>query len=284
MDKNSKLSFLGKDRVKLTIEALYSRCDLILVPTEELTNWLFVDGGEMNSEIEKRINKQLEDLWRKMKQFKCIGLHRKKTQEFTMSNNDVTSVWRLASNGRSYELIFTTQMKQIGTHAEFYSIKLDKRIFAHAVSLNGYADSTTFLEIAFAISRMYGAYVGYYALNPFVIYEDLKTHGYSSNGTILTCRKREQNVIPLTINHHKHKIKNGVNVMNTETGRIYPSIAETSRQLEYTYSTLWHLLAENLVPPLKRIEKLQSKTEHLIELSNGQGENIENNQANPKTF
>ena len=90
----------------------------------------------------------------------------------------------------------------------------------------------------------------------FIIYEDLRTHGNGSNGDAMTRRKREENVIPLTTNHHKYKIRNGVNVMNTETGRIYPSIAETARKLEYSYGTLWQLLKDDTIPPLKRIEKL----------------------------
>jgi hypothetical protein len=250
-----RLSFLGKDRVKLTIEALYSRCDLILVPTKELEDWLIVDG-EMNSEIQKRVDKNLVELWTKMKQFNCIGLHRKKSNEFWMSNNDIMTVWDLTSNGRSYELIFTAQLHQVGTQVDFYSIKLDKRIYAHAVNLNGFADDTTFLEIATAVTRFYGDFVSYYALSPFIIYEDLRTHGNGSTGEVMTRRKREKNVIPLTINHHKYKIRNGVNVMNTDTGRIYPSIAETSRKLEYPYGMLWQLLKDNTIPPLKRIEKL----------------------------
>lgn len=250
-----KLSFLGKDRVKLTIEALYSRCDLILVPNKDLESWLMVDG-EVNSEIQKQFDKNQEEIGKKLGQFNCIGLHRKKANEFLMSNNDVMSVWSLTSNGRSYELIFTAQFKQIGTHIDFYSIKLDKRMYAHAVNLNGYSDDTTFLEIADAVAIFFGAFVGYYALNPFIIYEDLRTHGNGSNGDVMTRRKREENVIPLTINHHKHKIRNGVNVMDTETGRIYPSIAETARQLDYIYGTLWLWLKDNIIPPLKRIEKL----------------------------
>jgi hypothetical protein len=250
-----RLSFLGKDRAKLTIEALYSRCDLILVPTKELENWLIVDG-EMNSEIQKRVDKNIEELWTKMEQFNCIGLHRKKSNEFWMSNDSSTTVWILSSNGRSYELIFAAQSKQRGTHIDFYSIKLDWKIYSHAVSVSGNFDSTTFLEIATAVTRFYGAFVSYYALNPFIIYEDLRTHGNGSNGEVMTRRKREENVIPLTINHHKYKIRNGINVMNTDTGRIYPSIAETSRKLEYPYGMLWQLLKDNTIPPLKRIEKL----------------------------
>jgi hypothetical protein len=216
---------------------------------------LIVDG-EVNSEIQKQFDKHLEEIWGKLKQFKCIGLHRKESNEFWMSNNDVTSVWHLTSNGRSYELIFTTQMKQRGTLGEFYSIKLDKKIYPQAIGMNGIANATIFLEVAFEVTRFFGDFAGYYALNPFIIYEDLRTHGNGSNGEILTRRKREQNVIPLTTNHHKHKIRNGINVMNTETGRIYPSIAETSRKLEYPYSMLWHLLKDKTIPPLKRIEKL----------------------------
>ena len=251
----AQLSFLGKDRVKLTIEALYSRCELILVPTKDLEDWLFVDG-EMNSEVQKRVDKNLLELWTKMKQFNFIGLHHKKFKTFWMSNNDIMSLWHLTSNGRSYELIFTAQMKQAGTHGEFYSIKLDRRMYAFAVNVNNNADATAFLEIGLAVSMFYGAFISYYALNPFIIYEDLRTHGNGSNGEVLTKRKREQNVIPLTINHHKHKIRNGINVMDTDTGRIYPSIAETSRKLEYPYSMLWQLLKDNTIPPLKRIEKL----------------------------
>jgi hypothetical protein len=250
-----KLSFLGKDRVKLSIEALYKRCDLILIPTEELSHWLIVDG-EMNSEIQKQVDKNIEELWTKMKQFNCIGIHRKKTKEFTMDNNGIITVWRLDFLGRSYELIFSAQSIQRGTNIDFYSIKLDKRIYSHAVGLSGYNDETTWLEIATAVSRFFGYYVSYYALNPFIIYEDLRTHGNGCNGEVLTKMKREENVIPLTINHHKHKIRNGVNVMNTDTGRIYPSIAETSRKLEYSYGMLWQLLKDNTIPPLKRIEKL----------------------------
>jgi len=255
----TKLGFLGKDRVKLTIEALYSRCDLILVPTEQLSHWLIVNG-EVNSVIQKQFDKHLEESWTKLKQFNCIGIHRKKSNEFWMSNNDVTSVWRITSNGRSYELIFTAQSKQTGTHIDFYSIKLDWKIYSHAVGVSGNADSTTFLEIATAVIRFYGAFVGYYALNPFIIYEDLRTHGNGSNGEVMTRRKHEENVIPLTINHHKYKIRNGINVMNTDTGRIYPSIAETSRKLEYPYGMLWQLLKDNTIPPLKRIEKLYLKS------------------------
>jgi hypothetical protein len=251
----AQLSFLEKDRAKLTIEALYSRCDLILVPTKELEDWLILDG-EMNSEVQKRVDKNLVEIWGKLGQFNCIGLHRKKAKEFWMNNNNVMSVWNLTSNGRSYELIFTAQTKQTGTQIEFYSIKVDKRMYAHAVSLDGFADKMTFLEVATAVTRIYGDFVSYYALNPFIIYEDLRTHGHGSIGEVLTRRKREQNVIPLTINHHKHKIRNGINVMNTETGRVYPSIAETSRKLEYPYSMLWQLLKDNTIPPLKRIEKL----------------------------
>jgi hypothetical protein len=250
-----KLSFLGKDRVKLSIEALYKRCDLILVPTEELSNWLMPDG-HLNSDIQKRVDENIEELWTKLKQFNCIGVHRKKTKEFTMDNNGIITVWRLDFLGRSYELIFSAQSIQRGTNIEFYSIKLDKRIYSHAVSLNGYNDATTWLEIATAVSQFFGYYVSYYALNPFVIYEDLRTHGNGSTGEVMTRKKREENVIPLTTNHHKYKIRNGVNVMNTDTGRIYPSIAETSRKLEYPYWLLWQLLKDNTIPPLKRIEKL----------------------------
>lgn len=250
-----RLSFLGKDRVKLTIEALYSRCDLILVPNKDLESWLLPDA-EVNSLIKKRFDKYQEEICKKLGQFNCIGMHRKYVKEFWMNNNDVMSMWRLTSNGRSYELFFTAQFKQTGTHIDFYSIKLDKRMYANAVSLIGEADDTTFLEIATAVSRIFGVFVGYYALNPFIIYEDLRTHGNGSNGEVITRRKREQNVILLTINHHKYKIRNGVNVMNTDTGRIYPSIAETSRKLEFTYGTLWQLLKDDTIPPLKRIEKL----------------------------
>jgi len=246
------LSFLGKDRVKFTIEALYSKCDLILVPTEELLDWLVVDG-ELNSDIQKRVDNNVEELWTKMKLFNCIGVHRKKTNEFMMNNNEIMSLWRLTSNGRSYELIFSAQFKQIRTYIEFYSIKLDKIIYAYAVHGNGFAD---ILELATALTRFYGNFVGYYSLNPFIFHEDLRTHGNGYNGEVSTKRKRGENVIPLTINHHKQKIKNGVNVMNTETGRIYPSIAETSRKLEYPYGLLWQLLKDNTIPPLKRIEKL----------------------------
>jgi hypothetical protein len=250
-----RLGFLGKDRLKLTIEALYNKCDLILVPYEQLSQWLIVDG-EVNSEIQKQFDKQLEELWLKLERFKCIGLHRKKTNEFHMCNNDIMTVWRLTSNGRSYELIFTAQMTQRGTLGVFHSIKLDKRIFAHAVNVNGIADESTFLAIGLAVSQFYGAFVGYYALNPFIIYEDLRTHGNVSNGEVRTHRECDKKVIHLNINHHKYKIRNGINVMDTDTGRIYPSIAEASRKLEYPYSMLWQLLKDNTIPPLMRIEKL----------------------------
>lgn len=252
-----RLGILGKDRVKLTIEALYERCDLILVPTRELENWLFVDG-EMNSEIQKRVDKNREELWSKMKQFNCIGVHRKKCNDFMMCNNSSTTLWSLSSNGRSYELIFTSQSNQRGKDSDFYSIKLDRRMYAHAVNLNGHADDTTFLEVALAVTIFYDCFVCYYALNPFIIYEDLRTHGNGNNGEAVTRRKREEKVIPLTTNHHRYKIRNGINVMNTDTGRIYPSIAETSRKLEYPYSMLWQLLKDDTIPPLKRIEKLHS--------------------------
>jgi hypothetical protein len=251
----AKFSFLGKDRVKLTIEALYNRCDLILVPTEQLSQWLIVKG-EVNAEIQEQFDKQQEELWGKLMQFNCIGVHRKKANEFWMSNNDVTSVWRLASNGKSFELSFTTQIKQRGKHPLFYSIKMDKRIFEQGASACGTSYSTTFLASGIAVLKIYGAYIGYYALNPFILYEDLRTHGNVSNGEVRTRRKRDKKVIPLNINHHKYKIRNGINVMDTDTGRIYPSIAEASRKLEYPYSMLWQLLKDNTIPPLKRIEKL----------------------------
>jgi len=153
-------------------------------------------------------------------------------------------------------LIIYAQSELQSTCIDFCSIKLDKKIFPHAVKQNGLADETTFFKIANVGINFYFAFVHYYALNPFIIYEDLRTHGNGSNGDVMTRRKREQNVIPLTINHHKRKIRNGVNVLDTKTGRIYPSIAETSRKLEYPYGMLWQLLKDNIIPPLKRIEKL----------------------------
>ena len=173
-----------------------------------------------------------------------------------MENNGIITVWQLDFLGRSYELIFTAQSILRGTNIDFYSIKLDKKMHAQVVNMYAFSDDTAFLKIATVIANYFDDFVSYYALNPFIIYEDLRTHGNGSNGDVMTRRKREHNVIPLTINHHKYKIRNGVNVMNTDTGRIYPSIAETSRKLEFTYGILWQLLKDNTIPPLKRIEKL----------------------------
>lgn len=251
-----RFSFFGKDRVKLTIEALYSRCDIVLVPTIELDNWLIVDGV-LNSEVQKRVDKNTEVMQTKMKPFKCVGLHRKMTNEFWMCNGDSTTVWKLSSFGRSFELVFTSQSKHRAGHIYFSSIKLHKKKYAQLLNQIGYSNKT-FLAIGMSIKRLFGNYVGYYALNPFIIYEDLTTRGNCRiNGSGIPKRKREKNVIPLTINHHKYKIRNGVNVMDTETGRIYPSIAETARRLEYMYGALTYWLKHNLIPPLKRIEKLQ---------------------------
>jgi hypothetical protein len=252
-----RFSFFGKDRVKLTIEALYSRCDIILVPTKELENWLIVDGL-LNSEVRKRILENVDDIFSKNGKYNCVGVHRKKNNEFWMCCDNNTTQWQLSANGRSYNLIFTAQSEQIGTSIDFSSIKLDKKIYAQAVNLKGLTDETTFLEIANAGLNFCFYFINYYALNPFIIIEDLTTCGNGkSNGEVMPKKKREKNVIPLTVNHHKYKIRNGVNVLDTETGRIYPSIAETARRLDYKYGALSYWLKHNLIQPLKRIEKLQ---------------------------
>ena len=173
-----------------------------------------------------------------------------------MCNDNNTTLWKLSSNGRSYKLIFAAQHEQRGTCIDLCNIKLDKKIYPQAVKLNGLADETTFLKIAHAGLDFLFDFVLYYALNPFIIYEDLRTHGNGYNSDVKNRRKRDKNVVPLTTNHHKYKIRNGVNVMDTKTGRIYPSIAETARNLEYPYGMLWQLLKDNTMPPLKRIEKL----------------------------
>jgi hypothetical protein len=248
------LGFLGKDRVSLPIEALYSMCDLILAPTKELENWLIVDG-EVNSEIQKQFDKHHDEFMEKLKHFNCIGLHRKKCNEFWMFDGNTITIWILPSNGRSYELVFT----KMNNESKSYNIWLDREIFVPIMSIYRKDDATAFIETGNDVLRFHSVFVGYYALNPFIIYEDLRTHGNGCNGVVLNKRKREENVIPLTINHHKYKIRNGVNVMNTDTGRIYPSIAETSRKLEYQYGMLWQLLKDNTIPPLKRIEKLNNR-------------------------
>lgn len=253
-----RLGFLGKDRLKLTIEALYNKCDLILVPTEQLINWMFVDG-DVNSELQKHFEKRQKVLSGKLNQFNCIGIHRKLSNEFLIRNNNVTSIWCLTSIGSTYELIFTAQKIQKGSNS-FYNIKLDKRLLANYSRVSGFADAPTLFEIDISVSLFYSAIISYYAINPYIFYVDSRTHGYGGKGNIRTYKEPDKKVIILTINHHKYKIHNGINVLDTYTGRIFPSIAEASRKLEYPYSMLWQLLKDDTIPPLKRIEKLHLKS------------------------
>ena len=254
----AKFEFLGKDRAKLTIEALYNRCDLILVPTEQLINWMFVDG-DVNSELQKQFEKQQNELLRKLMKFNCIGIHRKLSNEFLIHDNNATSIWCLTSNGSSYELIFTAHTLQKGSN-NFYNIKLDKRLFDNYSRGSCFPDIPSFTKLDLSVSIFYSTIISYYALNPYVFYVDSRTHGYSSKGNIQNQKERDKKVIILTINHHKYKIRNGINVMDTETGMIFPSIAEASRRLEYPYGMLWQLLKDNNIPPLMRIEKLHLKS------------------------
>jgi hypothetical protein len=253
----AKLGFLKKEREKLTIKALYDRCDIILVPNKELENWLIVNGG-LNSEIQDRIIEKVEEVFLKTEQFNCIGLHRKANNEFWMCKDNNVTVWKLTSNGRSYKLIFTAKSELQDTCVDFYSVKLDKKIYRQAANQHDLPDETKFLEIGNAGINFYFAFVNYYSLNPFIFYEDLTTGSNGKkNSNVLSMRKFDRKVIPLTKNHHKHKIRNGINVMNTETGVIYPSMAEAARRLDYMYGALCYWLSHNLIPPLKRIEKLK---------------------------
>lgn len=264
------------DRVRkseLTLQELYDMCDLVLVPSNECMDFLInTDGKEgygedgYNAEIRKKQDKNLIEIWDKLATFKSIGIHEKVDKQvvtFMVSDNKYFTMFRVTPNGK-YRMVLDTKVTQYGTRCEYTDGVFDG-YFMQAMSsvpelskLNGEALSTAVCD---AYYSKFGFICGYYALNPYIMYIDLNTHGIGSNGKIVRMPdKHNENIIHLTPRHHVMKIRNGINVLDTEKSVTYPSIAYTARMLNYAYSTFWAELKEGVHPTLKRIEKVTSNT------------------------
>jgi len=255
-----------KDISRLTLKSLYDKVDLTLVPNQELQNWLVTDNNKkLCPVIEKKFKKCRNEIVTRLSQFSCIGIHFKNRNEFMMCTNDnKISGWILDSTGRSYGMYFYAEYNIIKDIAVFSKILFNEHFFNSALCVfKDYRKNDinnrekTILKFAEVLLKFFGYYAGYYALNPFIIYEDITTESAEKTGHGTPHKKRENNVVPLTMNHIRIKIRNGINVINTETGRLYPSIAEAARELHYNYSSLWNFLINNWMTDLKRIEKLR---------------------------
>jgi hypothetical protein len=101
---------------------------------------------------------------------------------------------------------------------------------------------------------LFAQVIMYYLLNPYIILDP------NTGNTTKTVNKKYISsgckMINLTANHHKHKIKRGINVLDIVNDSVHPSITFVAKTLNVDYNMFWRDLKNGREKNYQRIERL----------------------------
>lgn len=231
--------------IKKNFNELLKGVDLLIKFKPDVLDYLFLpENGEKfsdlyysksingfkakyNPEFQNNINKS--SLSEKAKQFKTIAIFDTNYKIFNQGaylckfNSKNTSVW-----------IHSKDMKE-------------RNIF-YFVPDKGHSDPQI---------MMFEAILLYYLMNPYVELPAIDSNiSYSTKHNIKSLENKPFKTVNLTSNHHKFRIRKGVNVIDVKNNCVYPSIKQAAHVHEIDYFPFYHSLCKGNISNLKRIERI----------------------------
>lgn len=238
------------------IYEIKSNADLVINYGEDVLNYLYVEVDKENSKLSKEfvseVNKQRDSISKKLeyKLTNCnkIVLHNKKSNAILTIKNNRFTLWQLKMNNKC-RYLDSVICDDIYTVLNTDYNDLDINLLFNVFIEDGNKKIATYKIIQHFIIVFH-----YYLLNPYIILpaEPVIKKAESSNTNYVA---PPVTVINLTSNHHKQKIRQGVNLRDKRTGIITPSIAETARRLKKEYSYFYYDLSHSYELNYERIEK-----------------------------